>query len=165
MVRVVEARVISLPSMGCISPSSGSIWHAQPTLATEMGAFQEHGCQGYLPSRYGLEHCRVRLHRLEASAMAYHRYWKDKPVALSIVQARLVGLAHFSIWTFVAFHGTLGLVGFMLRQFEIARSIRLRPYNALAFSAPIAVFVSVFLVYPLGSSSKGSTTGRSIHST
>ena len=42
-------------------------------------------------------------------------------------------------------HGTLGLVGFMLRQFEIARSIRLRPYNALAFSAPIAVF----LVYPL----------------
>ena len=52
--------------------------------------------------------------------------------------------------SFVAFHGTLGLVGFMLRQFEIARSIRLRPYNALAFSAPIAVFVSVFLVYPLG---------------
>lgn len=50
----------------------------------------------------------------------------------------------------MAFHGTLGLVGFMLRQFEIARSIRLRPYNALAFSAPIAVFVSVFLVYPLG---------------
>ena len=44
------------------------------------------------------------------------------------------------LWTFVAFHGTLGLVGFMLRQFEIARSIRLRPYNAL-----VAVFV-----YPLG---------------
>ena len=56
------------------------------------------------------------------------------------------------LWTFVAFHGALGLVGFMLRQFEIARSIRLRPYNALAFSAPIAVFVSVFIVYPLGQS-------------
>ncbi len=54
------------------------------------------------------------------------------------------------LWTLVAFHGALGLVGFMLRQFEIARSIRLRPYNALAFSAPIAVFVSVFIVYPLG---------------
>ena len=38
-------------------------------------------------------------------------YWKDKPVALSIVQARLVGLAHFSIWTFVAFHGFMGLWG------------------------------------------------------
>lgn len=43
---------------------------------------------------------------------------------------------------------TFGLVGFMLRQFEIARAIRLRPYNAIAFSAPIAVFVSVFTIYP-----------------
>ena len=56
------------------------------------------------------------------------------------------------LWPFIALHGALGLVGFMLRQFEIARAIRLRPYNALAFSAPIAVFVSVFLVYPLGQS-------------
>jgi photosystem II P680 reaction center D2 protein len=40
----------------------------------------------------------------------------------------------------------------MLRQFEIARSVNLRPYNAIAFSAPIAVFVSVFLIYPLGQS-------------
>ena len=32
--------------------------------------------------------------------------WKDKPVALSIVQARLVGLAHFSVgyvFTYAAF--------------------------------------------------------------
>jgi len=56
------------------------------------------------------------------------------------------------LWTFVAFHGGLGLVGFMLRQFEIARAIQLRPYNAIAFSAPIAVFTSVFLIYPLGQS-------------
>lgn len=54
------------------------------------------------------------------------------------------------IWSFVAFHRAFRLVGFILRQFEIARSIRLRPYNAIAFSAPIAVFVSVFLIYPLG---------------
>ena len=53
----------------------------------------------------------------------------------------------------MALHGgLLGLAGFMLRQFEIARSIRLRPYNALAFSAPNPVFVSVFLIYPLGQS-------------
>jgi photosystem II P680 reaction center D2 protein len=56
------------------------------------------------------------------------------------------------LWTFVALHGAFGLIGFMLRQFEIARSVRLRPYNAIAFSAPIAVFVSVFLIYPLGQS-------------
>lgn len=33
----------------------------------------------------------------------------------------------------------------MLRQFEIARAVQIRPYNAIAFSAPISVFVSVFL--------------------
>jgi photosystem II P680 reaction center D2 protein len=56
------------------------------------------------------------------------------------------------IWVFVAIHGAFGLIGFMLRQFEIARSVQLRPYNAIAFSAPISVFVSVFLIYPLGQS-------------
>jgi photosystem II P680 reaction center D2 protein len=38
----------------------------------------------------------------------------------------------------------------MLRQFELARSVQLRPYNTITFSAPIAVFVYVFLIYPLG---------------
>ncbi|CAN6483137.1 unnamed protein product [Victoria cruziana] len=57
------------------------------------------------------------------------------------------------LWTFVALHGAFGLIGFMLRQFELARSIQLRPYNAITFSSPIAVFVSVFLIYPLGQSS------------
>jgi photosystem II P680 reaction center D2 protein len=37
---------------------------------------------------------------------------------------------------------------FHVRQFEIARAKI--PYNAIAFSGPIAVFVSVFLIYPLG---------------
>lgn len=56
------------------------------------------------------------------------------------------------LWTFVALHGAFALIGFMLRQFEIARSVKIRPYNAIAFSAPISVFVSVFLIYPLGQS-------------
>ncbi|KAL7598925.1 hypothetical protein Lser_V15G23214 [Lactuca serriola] len=56
------------------------------------------------------------------------------------------------LWTFVALHGAFGLIGFMLRQFELARSVQLRSYNAIAFSGPIAVFVSVFLIYPLGQS-------------
>ena len=49
--------------------------------------------------------------------------------------------------------GPFALIGFMLRQFELARLIGIRPYNAIAFSGPIAVFVSVFLIYPLGQSS------------
>ena len=44
---------------------------------------------------------------------------------------------------FVALHGAFALIGFMLRQFELARLIGIRPYNAIAFSGPIAVFVSV----------------------
>ena len=49
--------------------------------------------------------------------------------------------------------GAFTLIGFMLRQFEISRLVGIRPYNAIAFSGPIAVFVSVFLIYPLGQSS------------
>ncbi|XAR48476.1 Photosystem II [Bertholletia excelsa] len=52
----------------------------------------------------------------------------------------------------VALHGAFGLIGFMFCQFELARSVQLRPYNAIAFSGPIGVFVSVFLIYPLGQS-------------
>jgi photosystem II P680 reaction center D2 protein len=57
------------------------------------------------------------------------------------------------LWAFIALHGSFGLIGFCLRQFEIARLVGIRPYNAIAFSGPIAVFVSVFLLYPLGQAS------------
>ena len=36
------------------------------------------------------------------------------------------------------------LIGFMLRQFELARLIGIRPYNAIAFSGPIAVCCAFF---------------------
>ena len=45
------------------------------------------------------------------------------------------------LWNFVALHGAFSLIGFMLRQFEISRLVGIRPYNAIAFSGPIAVFV------------------------
>ncbi|CAL0314889.1 unnamed protein product [Lupinus luteus] len=54
------------------------------------------------------------------------------------------------LWTFVALHDAFGLIGFMLHQFELVRSVQLRPYNAIAFSSPIVIYVSVFLIYPLG---------------
>jgi photosystem II P680 reaction center D2 protein len=57
------------------------------------------------------------------------------------------------LWTFIALHGSFGLIGFCLRQFEIARLVGIRPYNAIAFSGPISIFLSVFLVYPLGQAS------------
>ena len=57
------------------------------------------------------------------------------------------------LWTFITFHGLFGLIAFSLRQFEIARLVNIRPYNALAFSGPISVFTTVFLIYPLAQSS------------
>jgi photosystem II P680 reaction center D2 protein len=57
------------------------------------------------------------------------------------------------LWAFITFHGAFGLIGFCLRQFEIARLVGIRPYNAIAFSGPISVFITVFLVYPLGQAS------------
>jgi photosystem II P680 reaction center D2 protein len=57
------------------------------------------------------------------------------------------------LWAFIALHGSFGVLGFCLRQFEIARLVGIRPYNAIAFSGPISVFVSVFLIYPLGQAS------------
>jgi len=57
------------------------------------------------------------------------------------------------LWTFIAIHGLTGVIGFCMHQFEIARLVNIRPYNALAFTGPIAVYTSVFLVYPLGQSS------------
>jgi len=57
------------------------------------------------------------------------------------------------LWTFIAFHGTVGIISFSLRQYEIANLVSIRPYNAIAFSGPISVYISVFLIYPLGQSS------------
>jgi photosystem II P680 reaction center D2 protein len=55
--------------------------------------------------------------------------------------------------TFIALHGLIGAIFFSLRQFEISRLVGIRPYNAIAYSGPISVYASVFLIYPLGQSS------------
>jgi len=57
------------------------------------------------------------------------------------------------LWTFISLHGLISLIGFSLRQLEISRLVSIRPYNVLAFSGPISVYVSVFISYPLGQSS------------
>jgi photosystem II P680 reaction center D2 protein len=57
------------------------------------------------------------------------------------------------LFTFIAAHGLFGVIAFELRQFEIARIVNIRPYNAIAFSGPISIYVSVFWIYPLGQSS------------
>ena len=34
------------------------------------------------------------------------------------------------LWTIIALHGLLGIIAFSVRQFEIARLVNIRPYNA-----------------------------------
>jgi photosystem II P680 reaction center D2 protein len=74
--------------------------------------------------------------------------WGPESTSVFSRWAQLGGL-----WTFIALHGLIATAFFSLRQYEIARLVSIRPYNALAFSGPIVVFVTVFLVYPLGQSS------------
>lgn len=57
------------------------------------------------------------------------------------------------LWTFISAHGAFGTIFFCLRQVEIARLVRIRPYNALGFLGPFIVFIPVFLIYPSGQSS------------
>nr|YP_009589570.1 photosystem II protein D2 [Selaginella hainanensis]QBL76149.1 photosystem II protein D2 [Selaginella hainanensis] len=64
--------------------------------------------------------------------------------------------------TFVAPHGAFGLMGPTSRQFEPARSVQSRPYNAIAFSAPIAVSVPVSPTHPLGQSGRFSAPSSGV---
>jgi len=57
------------------------------------------------------------------------------------------------LWVFISVHGVVGTIFFSLRQLEIAKLVRIRPYNAIAFLGPLIVFCTVFLVYPAGQSS------------
>ena len=52
--------------------------------------------------------------------------------------------------------GAFALIGFMLRQFELARLIGIRPYNAIAFSGPYRLFLSVCFSSILSDSPPGS---------
>ena len=56
-------------------------------------------------------------------------------------------------WTFLSFHKLFNVIAFCLRQFEISRLVKIRPYNAITFTGPIVTYISVFITYPLGQSS------------
>nr|YP_009589668.1 photosystem II protein D2 [Selaginella remotifolia]QBL76251.1 photosystem II protein D2 [Selaginella remotifolia] len=126
----------------CAYPSLGG-WSTGTTFVT---SWYTHG----LASSY-LEGCNLLTAAVPtpANSLAHSLLllWGPEAQGDSTRRCQLGGL-----WTFVALHGAFGLMGFMLRQSELARSVQLRPYNAIAFSGPIAVFVSVFSIYPLGQS-------------
>jgi len=89
----------------------------------------------FLPRRANFHSC------VSTSQIAWdtHCYFGDQ----SAVELHVMG----GLWTFVAARA-FALIGFMLRQFEIARG-GIRPTTPCIFR-PIAVFVSVFLMYHWG---------------
>ena len=73
--------------------------------------------------------------------------WGYRSSGISSMGHQLGGL-----WNFVALTGASALIGFMLRQFELARLIE-SVRTMLLRSLGLLLFVSVFLIYPLGQSS------------
>ena len=53
----------------------------------------------------------------------------------------------------IVFHFLIGIFAFMGRQWELSYRLGMRPWIALAFSAPVAAAASVLLIYPIGQGS------------
>ena len=53
----------------------------------------------------------------------------------------------------IIFHFLIGIWCYLGRQWELSYRLGMRPWIAVAFSAPVAAATSIFLVYPLGQGS------------
>lgn len=53
----------------------------------------------------------------------------------------------------IVFHFLIGIWCYLGRQWELSYRLGMRPWIALAFSAPVAAATAVFLVYPIGQGS------------
>jgi len=53
----------------------------------------------------------------------------------------------------IVFHFLIGASAYLGRQWELSYRLGMRPWNAVAFSAPLAAAFAVFFVYPIGQGS------------
>jgi photosystem II P680 reaction center D1 protein len=53
----------------------------------------------------------------------------------------------------VVCHFLIGICAYMLREAELSFRLGMRPWIAVAYSAPVAAAFAVFLVYPIGQGS------------
>jgi len=53
----------------------------------------------------------------------------------------------------VVFHFLLGIFCYMGREWELSYRLGMRPWIAVAYSAPVAAATAVFLIYPIGQGS------------
>jgi photosystem II P680 reaction center D1 protein len=79
-----------------------------------------------------------------------------------------IGLHLYSIWEasslsewlysggpyqLIIFHFFIGILSYMGREWELSYRLSMRPWIAVAYSAPVAAAAAVFIVYPLGQGS------------
>ena len=50
----------------------------------------------------------------------------------------------------IVLHFIIGIISYQDREWELSYRLRMRPWISLAFTAPVAASVSIFIVYPLG---------------
>jgi len=88
--------------------------------------------------------------------------------AAVVPSSKAIGLHFYPLWEassveewlynggpyqLVVFHFLIGITAWMGRQWELSYRLGMRPWIAVAFSAPWAAAMAVFLVYPLGQGS------------
>ena len=53
----------------------------------------------------------------------------------------------------IVFHFLLGICGYLAREWELSFRLGMRPWIAVAYTAPVAAAFAVFLIYPIGQGS------------
>lgn len=56
-------------------------------------------------------------------------------------------------WQLIVFHFLIAIYAYMGRQWELSYRLGMRPWIAVAYSAPVAAATSVLLIYPIGQGS------------
>ncbi|KAM3699595.1 hypothetical protein ACJW31_05G037400 [Castanea mollissima] len=67
-----------------------------------------------------------------------------------------IGLHFYPIWegaSLIVLHFLLGVACYMRHEWELSFRLGMRPWIAVAYSAPVAAATAVFLIYPIGQKS------------
>ena len=85
--------------------------------------------------------------------------------AAVIPTSAVIGLHFYPIWEaglidewlvnggpyqLIVLHFLIGIIAYQDREWELSYRLGMRPWISLAFTAPVAAAVSVFIIYPLG---------------
>ena len=61
-----------------------------------------------------------------------------------------IGLFNGGPYQFIVCHFFIGICAYMGREWELSFRLGMRPWIAVAYSAPVAAAAAVFIIYPIG---------------